>query len=316
MIALSYDDIYLIPKYSTLNSRIEADTSVGFLGKTYELPVIPANMESVIDTKICRLLANSGYFYIMHRFGFMPNGESVTVNLVRLANEENWPLISISTGVNPDSQKDLDIIKSNNWRVDIICIDVAHANHLKVAKTIEFLKKNFCDSKIIAGNVAEPHGIQNLTKWGADAIKIGIGGGSICTTRYQTGFHIPMASCIQICSSVSGLPIIADGGCKYFGDVAKALVLGAKMVMSGGFFASCIDSPAKIEHGKKQYFGSTSIQAKKHNKNIEGRLLEIESSCSYLEKLDEIKQALQSSVSYAGGKDLFAFDSVKYHTNK
>jgi GMP reductase len=314
--SFTYDDVHLIPRFSDLGSRGNADPSVNFLGRLYKLPVIPANMQSVINSKICRLLANNGYFYIMHRFGFAESGESITVNLARLANEENWPLISISTGVNSDSRNDLEIIKSNNWRVDAICIDVAHGFHSKVKEKIAYLKINFPSAKIIAGNVADHLATTELIKWGADAIKVGIGGGSICTTKLQTGFHVPMGYCVADCKLAavpSNVPIIADGGCKYFGDVAKALVLGAKMVMSGAFFASCIDSPAEILNGQKQYFGSTSIQAKKHNKHIEGRLVEMQSSCSYLDRMEEIKQTLQSSISYAGGNNLNAFNGVKYH---
>ena len=168
--------------------------------------------------------------------------------------------------------------------------------------------------KFIAGNVATADGYKFLCDSGADAVKVGIGGGSICTTRYKTGFHVPTAYSVWECRQEDhyDVPIIADGGAKHFGDVAKALVLGADMVMSGRWFAECIDSPAKIEHGKKIYRGSTSYEAKGHNNHVEGQTIEIERACTYKERLLEIKQALQSSISYAGGKDLAAFNSVKW----
>jgi len=150
---------------------------------------------------------------------------------------------------------------------------------------------------------------------GVDAVKVGIGGGSICTTKYKTGFHIPTAYSVWECATNGNrdIPIIADGGAKHFGDIAKALVLGADMVMNGRWFAECLDSPARIEHGKKIYRGSTSYESKGHNNHIEGQTIEISQGCSYADRLEEIKQSLQSSISYAGGKDLSCFNNVKWN---
>ena len=108
------------------------------------------------------------------------------------------------------------------------------------------------------------------------------------------------------------VPIIADGGAKHYGDVAKSLTFGATMVMNGGWFASCIDSPAKIVDGKKVYRGSTSYELKGHRKNIEGKQLELIGGTTYEQKMEEIKESLQSSISYAGGKDLKAFNDVRW----
>lgn len=305
----SYDDICLRPEYSELSSRSDADTSVEFLGKRWKLPVIPANMVSVIDEKIAKFLSENNYFYVMHRFG---HEVYFVRNFIRRANEENWKLISISTGVNDGSLWDINAIKSEKWRVDVITIDVAHANHKKVETRIKQIKEILPNVKIIAGNVVTGDACENLTKWGADAIKIMIGSGSICSTRYVTGFYVPHASCILECSKATDLPIIADGGIKHCGDIVKALVLGADMVMSGFLFAPCIDSPAKIVDGKKQYFGSTSFQAKGEQNHIEGKLLEIDQGITYAEKLEELKQGIQSAISYGGGHSLDCFKSTKW----
>ena len=106
--------------------------------------------------------------------------------------------------------------------------------------------------------------------------------------------------------------IIADGGIKHHGDIAKALVLGAEMVMCGGLFASCIDSPAKIVSGKKVYRGSTSYAAKGNDSHVEGKTIELEGELTYEKRLEKISEALRSSISYAGGKDLSAFRSVEW----
>lgn len=342
--SLAYQNVLLVPKYSELESRSFADTSVELCGWKFKLPVVPANMEDVIDANMCEYLSENGYFYIYHRFGRSNDtdyGNLTTLCFVKMANKENWKLISISTGVNDDSLKELLIIKELCLRVDFITIDVAHGHHLKVKNRIEWIKKNIPNTKIIAGNIATYDAYKDLVLWGADTIKVGIGQGSICTTKFQTGFSVPMFSCIKIISDCCkpvfynsngiileylnnqiiekwqekhklNIPIIADGGIQNIGDIPKALVAGATMIMSGGLFAPCIDSPAKIIDNKKQYRGSTSFSAKKENKHIEGRVINIESDVTIKERLEEIKQALQSSISYGGGKDLSCFKNVEY----
>lgn len=331
---LSYQDVYLLPNYSELGSRSEANTNIEFLGHKFKLPVVPANMVDVVNEKICTTLGYDGYFYIFHRFG--PPG--TTFNFVKSCASEDRnspkdysiPIVSISTGVNEDSLKELKDIKKEKFPVDFITIDVAHGHHIKVKDRIQWIKDNFSDTKVIAGNIATSDAYLDLIKWGADAAKIGIGGGRICTTRNKTGFHVPMFSCVQNISSEfvitknhtvidntkNKIPIIADGGIQEFGDISKALVAGADMVMCGGLFAECIDSPARFENGQKLYRGSTSYEIKGKNSHIEGKMIPLSHSVTYRERLEEIKQALQSSISYAGGTDLTAFWHVDYLTLK
>ncbi len=307
----SYDDICLRPKYSELESRTLGNTTKKFLGQDWKLPVIPANMQDVISWDIADYLYENQYFYIMHRFGgsnlrITPPKDCVDIKTV-----------SISLGVNDESRHEYEYMVNNNILPLYVTIDVAHGHHKKVKEMVEFLRKAGVDSLksgfIIAGNVATADGYRFLCDLGVDAVKVGIGGGSICSTRYKTGFHLPTAysvwECAQTCLDV---PIIADGGATHFGDVAKALVLGADMVMSGRWFAECIDSPAKIHNGKKIYRGSTSFESKGHNNHVEGHTIQIEEGCTYAERLVEIQQALRSSISYAGGTDLDAFNNVEW----
>jgi GMP reductase len=303
----SYDDMCLVPKYSELESRDDGDTSVNLFGEIFQLPIVPANMLDVISWDIARLLNNNEYFYIMHRFE----------DANREIPEHFTECLSLSLGVKGEDQEFLDNLAAVPR---YITLDVAHAHHKNVVWMMKFLQNRYSSlqsifrPKVIVGNVATAEGYKFLCDFGADMVKVGIGGGSICTTRFQTGFHIPTAYAVWDCATNGDrdIPIIADGGANHFGDVAKALTLGAKMVMSGSWFASCLDSPAKIQNGKKLYRGSTSYEAKGQRKHIEGRTLELEEGTTYLERLEEIRQAICSSISYGGGKDLSCFNHVEW----
>jgi GMP reductase len=305
----SYDDIYLRPRHSSLLSRSDADVSVEFLGNRWKLPVIPANMEDVIDRKIAEYLSANDYFYIYHRFG----KKDTTHCFVGNANLNKWKLISVAIGVDDRWIDILTDIKYDGLRIDVATIDIAHADHENVKKMISFVREKFPNTKIIVGNVATAEGYKYLCDMGVDAVKVGIGGGKICTTKHKTGFHIPTFQSVLECAELGlDTPIIADGGIKYNGDIAKALVAGATLVMCGGLFASCLDSPAKIVNGRKIYRGSTSYESKGERRHIEGITLELEEGFTYAERLQEIKEDLSSAVSYAGGKDLSCFNSVKW----
>tara|TARA_Y100000114_G_scaffold91414_1_gene84899 strand:+ start:1511 stop:2482 length:972 start_codon:yes stop_codon:yes gene_type:complete len=316
---LKYSDITLVPNYSECYSRSDCDVGVDIFGKKYKLPIIPANMKSVIDMNLSRWMSENDYFYIMHRF------DNHLADDVGLANSEDWKTISFSVGVKlPDKMHVMNIGKAKNIRVDFLTIDIAHGHCARMKKMIEHIKKWLPDTKIIAGNVATPSAVRDLASWGADIVKVGIGQGSPCTTKDKTGFTIPMFSCTSCCSNVfkdenseKPIPIIADGGIKCNGDIAKAMVAGASMVMAGGLFASCADSPAAVVeiNGEfhKAYFGSASYENKKHRNHIEGKLNKLKNNgMTYPQKLQEIKQDLQSSLSYAGGEDLSHLSRVNY----
>lgn len=303
--ALSYKDVFLIPKYSELDSRSNADTSIELGCKAFKLPVIPSNMRSLINRVWAKSLAKSDYFYIMHRF------DHGTVPFVVRANQEDWKTISISTGVNNDSLEELNTIFKQELRVDYITVDVAHGHSSKVAKRVEYLREKFPKAFIIAGNVTTPEGVAYLENAGAHAVKVLIGTGSVCTTRNQTGFSVPSFTAIQWCAEAATKPLIADGGINEPGDIAKALTAGANMVMSGKLFAAC--KGASLGPGKL-YYGNASAANKKTPKFVEGTELPVENVGEYTieETLKNLQESLQSSISYAGGKDLSCFNHVQY----
>ena len=328
---LSYSDVCLVPNYSRCFSRSDCDTSVNLFGRKFELPIVPANMKSVINMNLAKWMSEKDYFYIMHRF------DNSLKDIVSSMNDENWKTISVSSGVKLKDKSDILQLAKSKQRIDFITIDIAHGHCERMKTMISHIKKLFPSVKVIAGNVATPSAVRDLASWGADMVKVGIGQGSPCTTKDKTGFTMPMFTCTQQCSEIYNdipfedltlhelkteqnskrVPIIADGGIKSNGDIAKALVAGADMVMAGGLFASCTDSPASVIDingvNHKAYFGSASFENKGHNNHIEGKLNKIPtSSLSLKEKLSEIKQDVQSALSYAGGENLSAFQNVEY----
>jgi len=313
-ISLHYENVFLKPNYNSVKTRSEIDTDVNFLGKVFCLPVIPANMKCCVDFDVCQILDSKYYFYIMHRF------EHDIFAFVKDANECNFNIVSISVGIQEKDKALIANIAKHNFRVDYLTIDVAHGHHSKVADQVKFIKDTLVNTNVIAGNVATRKGVEYLTAAGADAVKVGIGGGYACTTKDKTGFTYPMFSCIMECAESATVPIIADGGVRCNGDIAKALVAGAKMVMCGSIFAACSDSPAPVvkdASGRrfKQYYGSASIHNKIDKKNIEGTMKLMDTDTfTYGEKMLEIIQDLQSAISYAGGCNLKALNlnSVGY----
>ena len=322
----SYSDITLIPRFFRGRSRSEIDVSCHFLNKQFKLPVVPSNMSSVINEDIAKYLSFENYFYVMHRFFKEPDGN---IKLLRRMNQQLWPIISISVGV---QQSDKDFIKEiakEKLKVDFITVDIAHGDSQLMKNMIWIIKEYLPQVKIIAGNVCSAEGAYDLMEWGAHCVKIGIAQGGACSTYGKTGFGLPMpltAWHIYKDWNKDRFPIIIDGGVKTNGDIAKAIALAYQssskmptnkdgvmldvkrslpqvMVMAGSLFAACSDSPADAdEFGQKHYFGSASAKQKGHSKNVEGFEVMLRGNdMTYAEKLKEIEQDLQSAASYAGG---------------
>jgi GMP reductase len=326
---LSYQDVFLIPQFSGYHTRDEANTSVKFGDRTFKLPIVPANMECVIDTDIARKMSANDYFYIMHRFNKDKTKPANTDNLefVTRANLEKWKTISVSIGVKDEDKLLIECCIRGYLRIDYLTIDIAHAHSVRMREMIKYVREAYSDRThnmlrpfIIAGNVATPEAVRDLEKSGADAVKVGIAQGGACTTYGMTGFGVPMFSCMLACAEVAKRPLIADGGIKTNGDFAKAIRAGATMVMAGSTFAACKDAPGEniYSHGlspdgncfqedknnilKKVYYGSASEYNKGSKRHVEGIRLELPcNGLTYEEKIGEISDSFSSSVSYAGG---------------
>lgn len=299
----NYEQIYLLPNKCIVNSRNECDITVTLGAKTFNSPIIAANMKSVINEKTCRFFAKQNWFYIMHRFG------TDNIKFIRKMKKDNL-ISSISVGVNGDSYNELKQMKNENILPEFITIDIAHGWAPKMEAMIKYIKDNFPDTFVIAGNVCTSAAVKELDAWGADAIKVGIAGGKVCITKNKTGFHRPMATTILECAKATKKDIIADGGVYEHGHVAIALSLGAKMVMCGNIFAGFDQSAGNIIEINnklyKEYYGSASENNKGNYVHIEGRKILIEYKGDMMRFINELQDDLKSSCSYAGGRDLSA----------
>ena len=306
--AYSYDNIVLTPKYSEIKSRSKLDASVEFLGKKFKSVAIPANMKCTIDFEKAKELSEAGYFYVLHRF-YEYND---IYDWVR--QNQDLKTISISVGVNEKDWELVNDLFANKLRVDYITIDVAHGHHILVKDMIKHIK-NHCfknSSKIIAGNIGTIHAARDLSSWGADAVKVGLSMGKSCTTYNCTGVGTPMFSTVANLSYLN-VPVIADGQIREVGDVCKALVAGADMVMIGSEFAKCVNSPAKTVGNKKEFYGSASSTNKGHNGYVEGKVVYLDMrEESYKQYFDRINQGIQSCMSYAGTEDITKLHLMEY----
>ena len=307
-----YEDVQLIPRKCIVKSRRECDTSVELGGRRFRLPVVPSNMHTIIDENRARYLAENGYIYIMHRF--KPESRLQFVKEM----QEDGLYGSISVGVKEEEFDFIQELANAGLTPEYITIDIAHGHADTVIEMIQHIKKHLPDSFVIAGNVGTPDGVRELEEAGADATKIGIGPGRVCITKIKTGFGTAgwQLAAIQQCAQAARKPIIADGGIRTHGDIAKSIRFGATMVMIGSLFAGHEESPGETieKDGKlyKEYFGSASEYQKGIRRNVEGKKMWIEHRGSLQDTLTEMEEDLQSAISYAGGKKLDDLRDVDY----
>lgn len=307
-----YEDIQLIPNKSIVKSRSEIDTSIQFGPKRFKLPVVPANMQTVMNETLAEWFAENDYFYIMHRFD-----EAARLPFVKKMKDKGL-FASISVGVKEGEFKFIESLKEADLSPEYITIDIAHGHSDQVIEMIQHIKKLLPEVFVIAGNVGTPEGVRELENAGADATKVGIGPGRVCITKIKTGFGTGgwQLAAVNHCSKAARKPIIADGGIRTHGNIAKSVRFGASMVMIGSLFAAHDESPGETVEvdGKKykEYFGSASEYQKGERKNVEGKKMFVEHKGSLKDTLTEMQEDLQSSISYAGGKDIGALRKVDY----
>ncbi len=294
-LSLTYDDISLIPlEISKVKSRVECNTTCSFLGEEFQLPVLSSPMDSVTGIRMAKELTDLGCLGIVNRF-------DSSLDEIPKSGEET-KIKAVSIGLHEKEE----VIEKLAAKGFIICIDTANANNSSVLKKCEKIKKQY-PVKVIVGNIAHGSTLKQLVDAGADAVRVGIGGGSVCTTSIQTGIGIGQVSSLlnAYFAREKGklkIDLIADGGIKSSGDIAKAVALGADAVMLGRMLAGTKEAPGEVikynDQLWKKYRGSASFGVKMKGEFIEGEETMISYKGAVKNIINNISDGLKSSMSY------------------
>jgi len=304
--AFTFDDILLVPSYNHYESRRLVDVSVtDRTGKLkVDLPVISSNMDTITESEMANFMGSKGGIGCLHRF------MDIDRNVEEFKKVKYEAIVSVGC-----TEKDLERAEAlKSAGAKYFCLDVAHAHAKYIGKTLKRMREILPNECIIAGNVATYAGADYLASCGADIIKVGIGGGSVCSTRIKTGFGIPTLSSIQQCSRVDR-SLIADGGVRTPGDIVKALAFGADFVMLGGMLAGTRPTPGPVleDNGRKfkQYRGMASAEAQENFmgvmpewKTAEGVATEVSFKENENEIIADIIGGLRSGLTYGGASTI------------
>jgi IMP dehydrogenase len=260
-LGITFDDVLLIPGYSDF-SRSDIDLSTQLTKKIkLSAPFVSAPMDTVTESKLAITLAEQGGIGIIHR------NLTISDQADQVAEVAKYKLlVGAAIGANVGFEERAKALIAAG--VSVIVIDSAHGNAKPIVEALHYMKKTYKDIEIIAGNIATREGAETLIKAGADALRVGMGPGAICTTRIISGMGVPQLTAIMDTVSVGkkhGVPVIADGGIKYSGDMVKAFAAGAATVMMGSYFAGASEAPGKIHELKPEHVPSRfkSILSKK-----------------------------------------------------
>ena len=313
--AYSFDDVLLKPKYSDLTSRTEVDLSSELgPGITLALPVISSPMDTVTEVDMARSMDQAGAMGIVHRYNTIEEQS----RLVQTARETGTENIGAAIGMTGDYFERAAAVCAAG--ANVLCVDVAHGHHVMMQRALSELKGAFGDSVyIIAGNVATLEAFEDLARWGADSIRVGIGGGSICSTRLVTGHGVPtLQSIMDVGQTTSEAKIIADGGIKTTGDMVKAIAAGADFVMVGSMLAGTEETPGETlltaKGGKyKVYRGMASSAAQRNWRGKSSTPEGISATVSYRGPVQDILRdfdgGIRSGLSYTGARTISEFQS-------
>ena len=338
---LTYDDVQIVPKYSELEHRgdINLNTKLTKNGKL-RIPIVASPMDSITEYEMAYAMWNFGGIGFIHRFMSI-EAQSNMVGTLKKEIQIAWdgtkqlevsdetrewfenPLIGAAIGVTKDYvERTKELVFSG---CNVILIDVAHGHHKLVKEALGRLKNEVeGEFEIIAGCVATGEGTKDLCEWGADAIRVGIGNGSLCETRLRTGVGIPQVSAIIDCVTIADsydVPIIADGGVRTVGDVCKGLGCGADSIMLGSLLSGTKETPGEIlkigqwpnEQLFKKYRGSASLDSKLdrgEDKNVEGNSKVVPYKGKIRRILGDIIDGIRSSCSYVGASNLEEYRSL------
>ncbi|MEN3324225.1 GMP reductase [Mariniflexile soesokkakense] len=318
-IKLGFKDVMIRPKRSTLKSRAEVslERDFKFLHSPFSwtgIPIMAANMDTVGTFEMAKALSEKKLFTAIHKHYSITDWNVFSSNLPQ--GIENY--IAVSTGISKQDSEKLASIFKFNPTLKFICIDVANGYSEHFANFVKQTRNKYPDKVIIAGNVVTGEMVEELLLSGADIVKVGIGPGSVCTTRIKTGVGYPQLSAIIECADAAhglGGQIISDGGCSIPGDIAKAFGAGADFVMLGGMLSGHTESGGEIieKQGKpyRKFYGmSSSTAMEKHIGGVaeyrasEGKTVEVPFKGDVENTLQDILGGLRSTCTYVGAKRL------------
>jgi IMP dehydrogenase len=333
MHALTYDDIQLIPSFSSIISRKNIDLTTK-LTKRYSIriPLVASCMDTVCESEMAIAMAEMGGVGCIHRFMSIQHQvtevQKVVAATAAFASNELWnitqnaswlatpqiPIIA-AVGANADfAERAAALVQVG---ANIILIDVAHGHHQNVKDAIAILKTQLpMHVDIIAGNIATLQAATDITNWGADGLRVGVGGGSLCTTRIKTGFGMPNVTCLLNLKNNTTIPVMADGGIRTSGDIAKALALGSSCVMLGSLIAGTKEAPGQIIEKPtglyKRYRGAASLETKmahgQEQRNVEGESTVIPFKGGVKFVLEGLLDGVRSAFSYGGANTIASFN--------
>ena len=312
----SFDDVLLIPQKSDIISRDDVDIGVsrGFL--SLQVPVVSSPMDTVTEAAMAVSMARSGGMGILHRYNSIEDQSAMARHVL----EQGAKAVSAAIGVSGDYLTRARALKSSG--VHTFCLDVAHGHHTMMESALKSMRDAFGEQIVlIAGNVATNEGFSDLSAWGADVVRVGIGGGSICSTRIQTGHGLPTLYSVMLCAAQreldgSDVLIMADGGIKNSGDIVKSLSFGADLVMLGSLLAGTSETPGEVitsssGERRKVYRGMASKEAQTDwrgsARSLEGISSTVPFRGSAAEIMDELVFNIRSGLSYSGARSIREF---------
>lgn len=313
--ALTYDDVLLVPQYSDIESRSEVDISSDLDDFTrLDLPIISSPMDTVTEETMATAMCQAGGLGVVHRYNTVDQQVEIVSRV-----SKNWSNVAAAVGMGGDFMERANQLFEAG--ASVICVDVAHGHHAMMERTLKSLRDSLGDSvHIMAGNVATREGFEKLAAWGADSVRCNIGGGSICSTRIQTGHGLPGLQTILDCAkSEADAKIIADGGIRNSGDIVKAIAAGADFVMLGSLLAGTDETPGLVvsdTSGSKYkiYRGMASRDAQKEWRGKMTSAPEgVSTTVPYRGSVDNIlydlAMGLRSGMSYSGSRTIREFQS-------
>lgn len=312
--ALTYDDVLLKPQYSSIISRSDVDISSDLgNGTKLKIPIISSPMDTITEGFMAFSMARLGGLGIVHRY----NSIEEQVKEVERGKCGQFTLaarnVGAAIGVSGDFlERAQELV---NAGVSLLCVDVAHGHHILMKEALSTLREKFgSELHIMAGNVASLAGINDLADWGADSVRCNIGGGSICSTRIQTGHGMPGLQTIIDCVKTDrDVKIIADGGLRNSGDIVKALAAGADAVMCGSLLGGTTETPGRVSVDNdglrwKTYRGMASKEAqigwRGRYSSYEGVAAQIPYRGDMEPVLHDLERGIRSGFSYSGARTL------------